>query len=72
MGNVCSSSDLTSMILKQYGNSTVLNYAQSIIGGNIIGQQSSTLRNLITQKFNSSGNSNSGMLDSILGQVKQL
>lgn len=72
MGNVCSSSDLTSILLKQYGNSTVLNYAQSIIGGNILGQQSSTLRSIITQKFNNSGNTNSGMLDSILGQVKQL
>jgi hypothetical protein len=36
MGNLCSSPDLTKILLKQYGNSKVLNYAQYLVGTDII------------------------------------
>lgn len=73
MGQVCGS-NMTSVLLKQYGTDNILKYCQSMIGNNIITQQSSSLRNLVTQKFNSSPNAsqNPGMLDQILGQIKNV
>lgn len=73
MGNVCTS-NLTSTLIKQYGETQVLNYVQSMVGNNIVGQQFGTLRNLITRRFNSSNQAqtNPGLLDSILGQVSQM
>ena len=70
MGSVCGS-NMTSTLIKQYGNDTILQYAQSMIGSNLISQQGSSLRNLITQKFNSSPQAgNAGLLDGILGQIQ--
>lgn len=71
MGQVCGS-NMTSTLMKNYGTDTILQYCQSIMGNNIIGSQSSTLRNLITQKFNASPQAvqNPGLLDQVLGQVK--
>jgi hypothetical protein len=80
MGNLCASSStsvgssLISKLVGQYGESSVLGYAQSIIGNTMVGQQFSNLRNVITQKFNTTpqASSNPGMLDQILGQVNNV
>lgn len=71
MGGLCSSG-MTSTLVKQYGSTTILNYVQSMIGGNMIGQQGSTLRNMITQQFNKSpqASSNPGLLDTVLNKIK--
>lgn len=73
MGNVCTS-NMASTLLKQYGQTTILNYVQSMVGNNIVGQQFGNIRNLITRRFNSSpqAQTNPGLLDSILGQVSQV
>lgn len=73
MGGMCTS-NLTSTLLKQYGQTQVLNYVQSMVGNNIIGQQFGTLRNQITRRFNSSpqAQTNSGLLNTILGSVNQV
>lgn len=65
-------SNMSSTILKQYGTEVALQYAQSIIGTNMITQQGATLRNLITQKFNASpsASTNPGLLDQVLNQIK--
>lgn len=73
MGNVCTS-NMASTLLKQYGQTTILNYVQSMVGNNIVGQQFGNIRNSITKRFNSSpqAQTNPGLLDSILGQVSQV
>lgn len=80
MGSLCASSttnvgnSLGTSLLGQYGQSTILGYVQAIIGNTMVGQQFSNLRNVITQKFNTSpqASSNPGMLDQILGQVNNV
>ena len=71
MGGVCSS-NMTSTLVKQYGTDTILKFVQSFIGGNMVAQQGSGLRNMITQQFNSSpqAKSNPGLLDTVLNKIK--
>lgn len=77
MGNVCTSSGknlgttMTNNLIGQYGETNVLNYAQSSIGNNLVSQQFTNLRNVLTQKFNASpqAKSNPGLLDTILAQI---
>lgn len=80
MGSLCASqgkslgTSMMNSLIGQYGESNILNYAQSSVGNNVVSQQFSTLRNAITQKFNSSsqGSSNQGLLNQILGQVNNV
>jgi len=74
MGGLCSSSagtagsSLANSLIGQYGEKTVLNYVHSIIGNTLLGKQFSSLRNLITTRFNQSAQAktNPGLLDQIL------
>lgn len=59
-------------ILKQYSGETIIKYLQSVIGSKLIEEESSKLRNSITEKFNKDKNNDPSMLDKILAKVKNV
>jgi hypothetical protein len=77
MGSLCTSAAgssgavLGNQVIEQYGSSTVLTYAESIIGNTTVTQQFDTLKKTVTDKFNSSPQAQSqpGLLDQIMGKI---
>lgn len=75
MGSACSS-NMTSTLMKQYGQENILQYVQSKIGSNLLTQQFSGLKNTLTSKFNSSSqagtSSGQNALSNVLSQITNL